>query len=407
MADSDFLSSMPPEIIEKILVKLPIKEAVRTSVLSRKWKSSWASIPDLVFSANTIESQLIESVDKVLQMHQGPILKFEVALRTDQHVPEEAINRWLLILSKNGLKDLRLIFKFDGDCRVPSSLFSCHKLERLEIERCTLNAPQCFQGLKLLRDLTLAVCYLKGITIEKFVSVCPLLESLTLLGIVNQDCIAIRAPNLKQLDFLGPFNDFLLETPKLISATISTYGLPFAFSDFSLPNDGCNSKLLRAMGALSNIEKVKIDSDFCQYLASGLIPEKLLVTFHQLKWISIVLDDRTKVIDTALCIFQKAPNLKTLCLKLPSQIIWDQQRITSISFPKGLEVVVICAFNDVVSLLEFAKFILSTAPQLEKLVIDQWGFDNLDDRMGFLIELASFPRLSSKAVILFDVSCRY
>ncbi|KAJ4801543.1 F-box family protein [Rhynchospora pubera] len=52
----DFVSSLPTEIIEKNLVKLPTREAIRTSILSSKWKYSWASIPDLVFNENTTES---------------------------------------------------------------------------------------------------------------------------------------------------------------------------------------------------------------------------------------------------------------------------------------------------------------------------------------------------------------
>ncbi|KAJ4801541.1 F-box/RNI/FBD-like domain protein [Rhynchospora pubera] len=146
--NSDFLSNMPSEIITKILVKLPIDEAVRTSILSSKWKYSWASIPDLVFRGVIIESR----VDKVLLAHQGPILKFELDC---QRTCEEAINRWLLILTQNDLKDLCFCFDSDVGCNVPSSLFSCHKLEHLELNICSIYAPQCFQGLKLLQTLKL------------------------------------------------------------------------------------------------------------------------------------------------------------------------------------------------------------------------------------------------------------
>ncbi|KAJ4801529.1 F-box family protein [Rhynchospora pubera] len=406
--NSDFISTMPAEIIENILVRLPIKEAVRTSILSSKWKSLWASISDLVFTEKISESELIRSVDNVLRLHQGSILKFE--LHSYELTCEETINRWLLFLSKNGLKDLGLSFNIFKDCKVPSSLFSCNKLEQLEISgfsACTISAPQCFQGLNLLRNLTLGNCHLVGITMEKFISGCPLLESLTLFEFVEHGCLAIRARNLTHLDLLGiTCTDLLLETPKLTHASIHFDHMPHGVLKFGSASDGSNRKLLRSIGALSNIEELDIGSKFFRYLASGPIPEKLPVTFYHLKKISIYLDGSGKGVDTALCIFRKAPNLNTLCLTVPRQSIWEEQRITSI-FLERLEVVVILDFEETVSMLGFAKFILSAAPQLEKLVIDERDINNLDDGMGFRMKLASLPRLSSKAVIVFDRSFSY
>ncbi|KAJ4760845.1 F-box family protein [Rhynchospora pubera] len=416
--NKDFLSSLPSEIIEDILVKLPIKEAARTSVLSSNWKSLWTSMPDLVFNddRDTTESDLIRRVDKVLQVHQGPILKFEVQVGSDKHVGEEAIRRWLLALSKNELKDLCLNFDIYQNCKVPSILFSYQKLENLEIQGCTISAPQCFHGLKLLRNLILCDCELVGITIEKLVSSCPLLESLTLIAVVKQGCLVIRAPNLKELVVLDGFTDLLLEAPKLISASISVDYMLYGLRYFIPAYDGCKSKLLRAIGALPNIEELDIDSLCCEYLASGSVPEKLPITFSHLKKISIGLDERRKMVDIALCIFQSTPNLKTLklkacCLTFPSQNIWEDQRIRTISVLQQLEVAVISSSvmfdKDGASMLAFAKFILSTASQLEKLVVDRWSFNDLLDSAGFMKKLLSLPRLSSKVVILVDERSSY
>ena len=45
----DLISDLPQSIIESILVQLPIRDAVRTSILSSKWRYKWASITRLVF----------------------------------------------------------------------------------------------------------------------------------------------------------------------------------------------------------------------------------------------------------------------------------------------------------------------------------------------------------------------
>ncbi|GKB57283.1 putative F-box-like domain superfamily protein [Tanacetum coccineum] len=44
------LSSLPDDIIHKILSTVPMKDVIRTSVLSSRWRYVWASMPYLIFS---------------------------------------------------------------------------------------------------------------------------------------------------------------------------------------------------------------------------------------------------------------------------------------------------------------------------------------------------------------------
>ncbi|GJS06286.1 F-box/FBD/LRR-repeat protein-like protein [Tanacetum coccineum] len=46
----DRISNLPSIIIENILCLVPIKEAVRTSILSKDWRYTWTKIPKLVFT---------------------------------------------------------------------------------------------------------------------------------------------------------------------------------------------------------------------------------------------------------------------------------------------------------------------------------------------------------------------
>ncbi|KAK9276675.1 hypothetical protein L1049_006211 [Liquidambar formosana] len=84
---SDIISVLPKNVIECILEHLPIRDAVRTSILSRKWRYNWISIPQLVFEyqffGDTVEDKALREYDQsmaiinnVLLLHSGPILKF-------------------------------------------------------------------------------------------------------------------------------------------------------------------------------------------------------------------------------------------------------------------------------------------------------------------------------------------
>ncbi|KAF8407762.1 hypothetical protein HHK36_006898 [Tetracentron sinense] len=82
---SDIISNLPEQVIETILVHLPIGDAVRTSLLSKKWRYKWTFIPDLVFDESNFCSSTMDTnlhtykianfVDRVLLQHKGSIHK--------------------------------------------------------------------------------------------------------------------------------------------------------------------------------------------------------------------------------------------------------------------------------------------------------------------------------------------
>ncbi|KAJ0875454.1 putative F-box domain, leucine-rich repeat domain superfamily, F-box-like domain superfamily [Helianthus annuus] len=54
--EGDRLSSLPDDLIHKILSFVTIKRAVETSVLSPRWRYIWTSMPYLNFSTEDFQS---------------------------------------------------------------------------------------------------------------------------------------------------------------------------------------------------------------------------------------------------------------------------------------------------------------------------------------------------------------
>ena len=78
------------------------------------------------------------------------------------------------------------------------------------------------------------------------------------------------------------------------------------------------------------------------------------------------------------------------------------KEVNIINLFNSLEIVEIADFQYPDSILKVAKFVLSTAPMLEKLIIRERSyFDDLKDNVAFLKKLASFPRSSKMAEIVF------
>ncbi|XP_048438375.1 uncharacterized protein LOC108867656 [Pyrus x bretschneideri] len=79
--DQQWLSNLPDELIEKIITMLEMKDAIRTSILSKRWEYLWTSIPRLYLyhSNNAGRSPLVNVVDRALVLR-GPadIEKFDL-----------------------------------------------------------------------------------------------------------------------------------------------------------------------------------------------------------------------------------------------------------------------------------------------------------------------------------------
>ncbi|CAI8583582.1 unnamed protein product [Vicia faba] len=169
----DIISCLPGHVIDRILSYLPIREAVRTSVLSKIWKNKWYTLPNLVFDKHGVsdvasedslvdKNKIVKIVDHVLLIHSGPINMFKF---TEDDVIGEILvtdmDRWILHLTGRSIKELVLEFLTGEEeeeyykYKIPWCLFSCQSLHRLTLQWCWLNPPKVFEGFRNLRSLDL------------------------------------------------------------------------------------------------------------------------------------------------------------------------------------------------------------------------------------------------------------
>ncbi|GFZ18383.1 F-box/RNI-like superfamily protein [Actinidia rufa] len=145
----DSISDLPESIIETILTKLPIRDAVRTSILSTKWRYKWANLTHLVFDGKCgtlcndkgpVEDNLVKFITRLLFLHDGPIHNFSLSSAYLQSSPD--IDQWLLFLSRKDIKELVLELG-EGDLaltiRAPNLKYLCLEGEFKDI--CLENTP--------------------------------------------------------------------------------------------------------------------------------------------------------------------------------------------------------------------------------------------------------------------------
>nr|GEV14974.1 hypothetical protein [Tanacetum cinerariifolium] len=194
----DIISTLPSGIIDTILCFVPIKDAVRTSTLSKNWRYSWVAIPKLVFHWRDMPDKttygLLDVAHQVLLRHQGPILEFGLTLKNaiDMSVGIDKIISHLVSNSSNTLKKLTVkVFipfeEYDSDTplyELPLSVFSLHQLTDLHARDCALIYHPTSSGFRSLTSLYLESNNMITISKEallRFFSNCPHLKQLELV----------------------------------------------------------------------------------------------------------------------------------------------------------------------------------------------------------------------------------
>ncbi|KAJ4961123.1 hypothetical protein NE237_021033 [Protea cynaroides] len=418
--NGDIISNMPPNIMETILSRLPIKEAVRTCILSKKWRYNWITLPELIFDftlrkamINRNDDNVEKFIDDVLSLHRGPICKFELSgnlcIQNTGY-----IDKWILCLSRNDIQEFILCLQpLLRDYELPSCLYSCELVTHLHLSYCTLKRPPLFSSFNFLKSLLLYKVEFVGFTYENLVSRCPVLERLKIEGLASYTDFIIYAPKLKSLVVNGFFevtqNICLKNTPLLecVSLNLHCCGLN---SKRLNRREGENSLLIKVFGCLDGVEKLSVRGNFLKLFVVDFVPTKLPNTYYRMKSLELqICFNDVLMVSMALCLIRSAPNLEEL--KIDAII---HTRIQP-QFPEigdgpefslnQLRNVKINSFGGWRRQLEFVEFLLSITPVLEKMSIYGHkdptiaeGYDPMHGAM-MLEVLMRFPRVSPEAKI--------
>ncbi|XP_060193838.1 FBD-associated F-box protein At5g22730-like [Lycium barbarum] len=208
----DRISNLPVHIIRQFLFRIPPKDIARTSVLSKKWLSIWASLSDIY-------------------LENGEIDMLFLRMTVDKRSSWELLGkRWIDFALKNKVKTLHLDIKalnYEEPFRrfsLSGFAFSSAILVVLSIKDCEISSSVSFM-LPNLRSLFLhTIMTVDGFVFADFIAGCPRIEELVVDYFPEElDIILVPNPNLKYLmvkyDALG--GKLQVESKKLESLVFS------------------------------------------------------------------------------------------------------------------------------------------------------------------------------------------
>ncbi|GLJ19257.1 hypothetical protein SUGI_0346360 [Cryptomeria japonica] len=281
MGKTDLMNFPCDLFCSQILTRLPLKEAVRFSAVSRKWCRAWTRLSHLQFSDDffisisttptkrkavsklTRQNIAVDIINKIILMQCGGLEIFEL----DSCVGfESSIHKWLLWISSSGVKCIDL--KNNGlQLEVSESIFSCVTLTSLSLLNFKMiKVPPLFQGFSQLVTCFLEYVELSSATFKAILKLCRLLESLTLSECELPSNLKIISLSLKSLALLGLYiysikaNCPRLESIKIIECNdlkIGNICLPVCVhleTDFWLLKDFSTIKSLRKIACSEDVD---------------------------------------------------------------------------------------------------------------------------------------------------------
>ncbi|KAJ0823244.1 putative F-box domain, FBD domain, leucine-rich repeat domain superfamily [Helianthus annuus] len=401
--NSDIISTLPLNIIEDILTRMPIRDALRTSVLSKKWRYTWRGMPKLVFKDNmvTVSSnhlcrelkkyKLVNAIFHVLMLHNGPeTLVFDCSVG-ELHLESEFSQirsylargnkvKKLFFLSDNrsyelpvsffSLQGVELVHLDNRSFKLPVSFFSLQGLEVVHLENCSLEPPLTFNRVSSLTSITFDNVEVSAQMLQQFLSQCPPLQYLS-LNEINE--------LWKSIDSAVPG------------------GNKFTFVD-----------LLPCIPLIQTLN-LNISKYYMKYLYAGGMPHKLSTSLVHLNYLflNVCLVEQNEI-SSALCIIRSSPVLETMkFLIYDNEELPVQQTATNFLDLEGypdlkldhLETLWIEDFSNLPLEMEFVKLIMAKSPVLKKVRIELNFNVSVDEEPKMLRELVSnpIPRASPSA----------
>ncbi|KAK9926521.1 hypothetical protein M0R45_023748 [Rubus argutus] len=325
----DKISNLPSGITENFFSYFSIKEAARTSVLSKDWRHRWTTLPFLVFD-DKIDHLTEAIVSHVLLSHSGPIHTFKLSSR-------------------------KYLFQFVCLSRIDS----------FRAANCLLNPPSTIKGFRMLKSLHIRRVTVTRNVLEEMIFCCPRLESIIICHLLGATHLKIDAPNLRFLKVEGGLEDVQLESARnLVDVSIDRKR-----------GSTNSSKLLRFFFKLPRIERLTLGDSFLECAIDSL-PEKLAKPCLCLNFLSISIRlNNLEEILTAMCLLRSAPALQELKFLVRQEdranaggaASWvndNQNRAFT-----QLRIVKVIGLSGVKAELDFLKFLLLSSPALQELEI--------------------------------------
>ena len=207
LEEEDRISALPDSILLSILSFLPINDAIKTGVLSKRWASLWTSLPSLSFYSGSFKSlkDFTKAVDDTLLLHRAhKLTNFDIQFEYDYHtVLNPRLDLWVRFATNAKVEKLCLHL-WSPDCldldryELPQHLYANEFVSEFNFSCCKI-LPNGLPHWSSLKRLSIGDSALCEDVIRKVLMGSPRLESLELHQFWGFNRLDIVSETLRKL----------------------------------------------------------------------------------------------------------------------------------------------------------------------------------------------------------------
>ncbi|KAL9861252.1 FBD-associated F-box protein [Arabidopsis thaliana] len=410
---------LPESLFFQVLLNLPTKEMVKTSVVSPEWRHLWKYVPglDLDEADFTQFDTLVSFIDSFLSVNRESSLnKFKLRIYCNHDRDKETNNahmaRWISAIVEQNVQHVDLTWL---PVEVPPILYLCESLVTLRL--CGVVLPNLeFMYLPLVKVLALEwVIFANELALEKLISGCLVLESLSFCkcSLDNVNVLRVRSQSLLSFNYYGPssrdlhFKDLVvtIDAPKLEILKLShqvtssfiikkssslveaNIKVEFNFCVGKKFNPYDLSKRKMILHFLVAISRIFYDYSRCEPVPLFRDISLLRVEFYQNRW------------EILPFFLESCPNVKSLVVESD---YYTKKRTSILSRPRrllsSLEYVKIKSSWDKLE-MKLVSYFIENSPVLKKVTLCLDGCSRKESVV--LRELLTIPRRSSSCQVVF------
>ncbi|KAF5753908.1 putative F-box domain, leucine-rich repeat domain superfamily, F-box-like domain superfamily [Helianthus annuus] len=238
--EGDRLSSLPDDLIHKILAFLPIKDAIETSVLSSRWRFIWTSMPYLNLSSEDFYTlpKFSKFVTHVLSRRNNLTEVYSLKLTFRGKASQVFVKRILNYAFSHNVQQLNVVWlDVNSNMTFPLSLFSSKSLNSLTMQIVKRNhlMETCLTSISELPTLTtldlhsVTLCDDEDDKCSGIFSKCANLKNLTLRDFATEsDGLSIFHPRLANLTLE---NDNFVKVVNVVAPQLENLTIRYCYAE--------------------------------------------------------------------------------------------------------------------------------------------------------------------------------
>ncbi|KAG7533942.1 F-box domain [Arabidopsis thaliana x Arabidopsis arenosa] len=223
VSSRDEISLLPDDLLIQILLLVPIKDAVATMILSKRWRYIWTLMPKLVYKDSGDECESVwKFLDKFLELHKAPLLE-TLSIQLGEKRPIDVdVGKLVAKAVDRFVCELELELHWTAELSsLPKSLYTCKTLVELTLsDKIIVDVPSsvCLPSLNILR--LFHVVFKDEDSLVRLISSCSVCAR-SRVGLAISDNRKYRFPKMHKIRLEWPHIDVVCHTDDKFLKAIS------------------------------------------------------------------------------------------------------------------------------------------------------------------------------------------